>query len=171
MSDAAQGPGWWQASDGRWYPPETLAQAMAQAAAQPAPEAAPEPVPEEPPAPGPAAGGAEGPGGPLHAPQVPGYPAYGPPPYAPAVHPEAPYPWPPQAAYPAWGRTRAIGALIVLLGLAGVVWGIGELFAAMALNSSPVYPHDEQVGAWILTAGILLASLVTIVIGFVYRRQ
>jgi hypothetical protein len=22
MSDASQGPGWWQASDGRWYPPE-----------------------------------------------------------------------------------------------------------------------------------------------------
>lgn len=22
MSDAAQGPGWWQASDGKWYPPE-----------------------------------------------------------------------------------------------------------------------------------------------------
>ena len=23
MSDVAQGPGWWQASDGRWYPPES----------------------------------------------------------------------------------------------------------------------------------------------------
>lgn len=23
MSDASQGPGWWQASDGKWYPPET----------------------------------------------------------------------------------------------------------------------------------------------------
>src|ERR1700734_556463 len=23
MSDRAQGPGWWQASDGRWYPPES----------------------------------------------------------------------------------------------------------------------------------------------------
>ncbi len=22
MSDSPQGPGWWQASDGRWYPPE-----------------------------------------------------------------------------------------------------------------------------------------------------
>ncbi len=22
MSDRSQGPGWWQASDGRWYPPE-----------------------------------------------------------------------------------------------------------------------------------------------------
>ena len=23
MSDTSQGPGWWLASDGRWYPPET----------------------------------------------------------------------------------------------------------------------------------------------------
>ena len=22
MSDTSQGPGWWRASDGRWYPPE-----------------------------------------------------------------------------------------------------------------------------------------------------
>ena len=26
MSDQAQGPGWWQASDGKWYPPQTDAQ-------------------------------------------------------------------------------------------------------------------------------------------------
>ena len=26
MSDQAQGPGWWQASDGKWYPPQTAAQ-------------------------------------------------------------------------------------------------------------------------------------------------
>jgi hypothetical protein len=25
MSDYSQGPGWWQASDGRWYPPEGTA--------------------------------------------------------------------------------------------------------------------------------------------------
>src|SRR5665213_4502909 len=24
MSDTAQGPGWWQASDGKWYPPDLL---------------------------------------------------------------------------------------------------------------------------------------------------
>jgi hypothetical protein len=23
MSDTSQGPGWWQASDGKWYPPES----------------------------------------------------------------------------------------------------------------------------------------------------
>ena len=28
MSDASQGPGWWQASDGKWYPPESHPSAM-----------------------------------------------------------------------------------------------------------------------------------------------
>ena len=27
MSDSSQGPGWWQASDGKWYPPEQHPQA------------------------------------------------------------------------------------------------------------------------------------------------
>lgn len=31
MSDTAQGPGWWQASDGRWYPPELHPSAQAAA--------------------------------------------------------------------------------------------------------------------------------------------
>lgn len=29
MSDASQGPGWWQASDGKWYPPEQAPQQAA----------------------------------------------------------------------------------------------------------------------------------------------
>ena len=24
MSDTSQGPGWWQSSDGRWYPPSKI---------------------------------------------------------------------------------------------------------------------------------------------------
>lgn len=38
MSDTSQGPGWWQASDGKWYPPE---QAPGAAPAGPPPGAAP----------------------------------------------------------------------------------------------------------------------------------
>lgn len=30
MSEAPQGPGWWQATDGRWYPPEQAPQAPPQ---------------------------------------------------------------------------------------------------------------------------------------------
>ncbi len=36
MSDTSQGPGWWQASDGRWYPPEQAPGAAPQPAQQPA---------------------------------------------------------------------------------------------------------------------------------------
>lgn len=45
MSDVSQGPGWWQASDGRWYPP------------QPAAPVAPPPGPPPGPLPGPQWGG------------------------------------------------------------------------------------------------------------------
>ena len=38
MSDTPQGPGWWQASDGRWYPPEQFTGA---ANPQPGPSGAP----------------------------------------------------------------------------------------------------------------------------------
>lgn len=35
MSDVSQGPGWWQASDGKWYPPEQHPDPQAQAPAPP----------------------------------------------------------------------------------------------------------------------------------------
>jgi uncharacterized RDD family membrane protein YckC len=35
MSDSSQGPGWWQASDGKWYPPEAAASAAPAAGAAP----------------------------------------------------------------------------------------------------------------------------------------
>jgi hypothetical protein len=59
MSDTSQGPGWWQASDGKWYPPESFptdwtapaADAVADTAAEvPEVAAAAEPVVAEPPA-------------------------------------------------------------------------------------------------------------------------
>jgi len=40
MSDVSQGPGWWQASDGKWYPP----QATPGPATAPAPQAVPGPA-------------------------------------------------------------------------------------------------------------------------------
>jgi hypothetical protein len=57
MSDASQGPGWWQATDGKWYPPEALAAAQAAAqSAAPAPErtdaSPPAATADGPPAPG-----------------------------------------------------------------------------------------------------------------------
>ena len=40
MSDTSQGPGWWQASDGKWYPPETTTGTTT----PPPPPAPPKPV-------------------------------------------------------------------------------------------------------------------------------
>lgn len=49
MSDSSQGPGWWIASDGKWYPPES---ATPPPPAPPAPPAAPvPPTPSAPPSP------------------------------------------------------------------------------------------------------------------------
>jgi len=55
MSDASQGPGWWLASDGKWYPPEPVAPPPPSAAppppvAAPAPPASAPPPAEAPPA-------------------------------------------------------------------------------------------------------------------------
>lgn len=47
MSDQSQGPGWWQASDDRWYPPEQ------RPGAGPAPAPAPAPMPTVAPPPAP----------------------------------------------------------------------------------------------------------------------
>ncbi len=48
MSDAWQGPGWWIASDGKWYPPELHPYIPWPA---PAPVSAPQPWPAPPPPP------------------------------------------------------------------------------------------------------------------------
>lgn len=45
MSDAPAGPGWWQASDGRWYPPEAGAAPTSPAPPAAAPAAAERPPP------------------------------------------------------------------------------------------------------------------------------
>lgn len=52
MSDTSQGPGWWQASDGKWYPPEQ--------GATPHPPAPPGAPPTGAPAGGPGSAGAPG---------------------------------------------------------------------------------------------------------------
>jgi hypothetical protein len=41
MSDVSQGPGWWLASDGRWYPPEAVPGGRGPAEPPPSPTAAP----------------------------------------------------------------------------------------------------------------------------------
>jgi hypothetical protein len=77
MSDGTQGEGWWQASDGKWYPPEQHPEYQA-GATQPIPATPPTaPIPAPPPGPPPGAPLAA----PLGAPAGP--PPGGPPPGAP----------------------------------------------------------------------------------------
>lgn len=68
MSDVSQGPGWWQASDGKWYPPEQAAGAAPAAAPAGFPPAGP--PPGSPPAgygiPGPTYGDIAGGGAPAY---------------------------------------------------------------------------------------------------------
>ena len=85
MSDASQGPGWWLASDGKWYPPEAASPPPPQQPAppqpqQPAPTPAPTPV-QQPPAAVPPQAPPPGYGGPPpgYAAPVPGYVPPGPP--------------------------------------------------------------------------------------------
>lgn len=74
MSDVSQGPGWWQASDGKWYAPE---QASGAAAPTGPPPAGPPPgygPPSGPPGGyGPPSGAPAGYGAPTGYPQQPGY--------------------------------------------------------------------------------------------------
>lgn len=63
MSDVSQGPGWWQASDGKWYPPEQTPGAQPSSPAEATPSSAAVPAPGAPggfAAPGAAGGGSPG---------------------------------------------------------------------------------------------------------------
>ncbi len=48
MSDAPQGPGWWQASDGKWYPPEQFTGSPAPTQHQPGQAWTPDAVYQQP---------------------------------------------------------------------------------------------------------------------------
>jgi hypothetical protein len=154
VSDVSQGPGWWLASDGRWYPPETHPQyrAATTTAAEPA-AAGSDPTAGEP---------------------TPGEPATG---TAPGGEPAtATAPGGAADEQRGWATThvtachhRVVGPGLVVLGLAVVVWGVGAVFNAMAAVHAG-FPRDEQIGGWLTAAGILAVGVVTALIGLRYRR-
>ena len=60
MSDTSQGEGWWQASDGKWYPPQRSPSPPPAASAPPPSSQPPPPQPQpQPPPPGAASGGTD----------------------------------------------------------------------------------------------------------------
>jgi len=169
ISDVSQGPGWWLASDGRWYPPETHPQYRAAPTTVAEPGSAPTNVAEPGLAAGPAVAG----------PAVAATGESAPGPAVAATGESAPDTAPTGAAaeeQPGWATThitachhRVVGPGLVVLGLAIVVWGVGAVFNAMAAVHAG-FPTDEQIGGWVTAAGILAGGLVTAVIGLRYRR-
>lgn len=151
MSMSSQGPGWWQASDGRWYPPEQHPDAVA--ASSPQPDAPGPPV-------GPPAGTSpgwmplDGPSqGTAPIPPVP--PAPGSPPQfgqpSPFGHPAQPpqFPQPGPAAQPPRRGARPwliLVAVLVVLGLmAGAgIWAVSALRSGLPAGDTDIY--DLSIG-------------------------
>lgn len=105
MSDVSQGPGWWLASDGKWYSPEQ--------SPGPVPQGSVSQASFVPPDGGPSALPVSGPGEPSAAPGTgppPTFPGYGPPTGAPGYGPPPAFPgYGPSTGAPGYGPPPAAG--------------------------------------------------------------
>ncbi|HEV3265744.1 MAG TPA: DUF4190 domain-containing protein [Acidimicrobiales bacterium] len=180
MSDVSQGPGWWQASDGKWYSPEQMpGTGAAQASAEPTgfvPEAT-ESVPQ-PDYPGfasatdPATGGppSGSPGAPppgLGAPPLgpPPAPSYGPPPTAGYAYPAA------GQAYGYTGVPKNNGLAIAAMVCSFFFWiyGLGAILGIVfgfIARSQIKKSNGTQRGEGMALAGIII-GFIGIVIGII----
>ena len=152
MSDTSQGPGWWLASDGKWYPPQT---------------AAPSPIPPPPqtgsPLPTPSPSSAP-------APAPTSFSPSGPPPSSPPVGSPVPPGYVPVTGGPeSSGGTNglAIAALVLgILWLCAVGSVLAIVFGFVALSQ---IKRSGQGGRGLAIAGIvlgiigILASVVTLI--------
>jgi hypothetical protein len=184
MSDVSQGPGWWQASDGKWYSPE---QVPGTRAAEPDPEPsgfapeATESVPQpsypgpDPTYPGtaespPGSGGPPYPGPGVPPPGPPPAPSYGPPPVGGYAYP---------AAGTSYGYTGvpknnglAIAAMICsfffwIYGLGAILGIIFGFIARSQIKKSNGTQRGEGMalaGIIIGFAGIAIAIIVTLLV-------
>ena len=186
MSDTSQGPGWWLASDGKWYAPE---QATWDAARYPAP-GTPAPESATPPA------GAPHPGGPFvpQAGPATGSPPYGAPvddpgtadPAVPgaSVPPPGPPGLPPPQAYgygygyptapPGYGyvpveKTNGLAVASFVCSFFFWIWGVGSILAIVfgfIARSQIKRAGGTQKGAGLALAGIII-GFATLVLGAV----
>ena len=132
MSDTSQGPGWWIASDGKWYAPEQAADYV---------PPAPPPAPPEPAMPPPPTA------------EIPIVPPPVPPPVAPPVGPPPPIPPVPGAAAPAPAKKGGNGCLkaFIIVAIVFVLLGAGTVavfafFVDKAVNTvSDDIAHQEKV--------------------------
>jgi len=135
MSDTSQGPGWWLASDGRWYPPEQ----------HPGYTPVPPPVPPSPPAPT-----VESPYG------IPmGQSPYGIPmgqsPYGPAW-------WPGQAAPPITSGLAITALVLSVLWIGGLGSVLAVIFGIVALSQIRSSSGQKR-GKALATSGLVIGAL------------
>ena len=188
MSDVSQGPGWWMASDGKWYPPEQHPDYVAPAPPPPAAPPPASPPPAGPPPAGPPPGGAEPPPtwAPPPAPTSP-VPAYGPPmagaaPPGMYVDAQSGLVLPQGVVLASVGRRigayfLAIPLAIVTLGIGYVIWGLivwgrGQTPALQVLGMRCWRPETGRVAEWGWMAlrevvGRLVESLLAIITALV----
>ena len=176
MSDVSQGEGWWLASDGKWYPPESNPQPVV-----------PPPSPDQPPAgdPGEPAGNLEfggwpalpsdpEPMAPVADPTVASPPTYGPPAYGPPASGPPPAPGqlpppnlPPPGQYPPGSPGYAAPGMAFPPGGPQAGWAPG----------TPAAPAGSTNGLAIasLVLGILwlagFGSILAVIFGFIARPQ
>jgi hypothetical protein len=138
MSDTAQGSGWWQASDGRWYPPD------ARPGVPPPPEAA-------------SAGWSSPPGGPSSGWDIP---------QAPGSSSSGGWAQPSVSQYRTSTNGFAVAALVLgIIGIPAVLVLVGLLLAVLALifglvaRSQIQRSGGAQGGGGMAVAGIVLGGV------------
>jgi hypothetical protein len=142
MSDVSQGPGWWQASDHKWYPPEAV------------PGTAPPPPPPH------GAGAARSGSAPYPGPSTP-YPAPSGPYYTPTgVYPAPSGPYQTVVV----GRTSGLAIASFVLSVLWL-WGIGSLLAVIFAVISLRHIRDAQGREG--GKGLAIAGLVIGIVGVI----
>ena len=169
MSDVAQGPGWWQASDGKWYSPEQVPGDATPSPPTPTPAIPDGTGPLSVPLPGPDAGGVSPGYGP-----PPGGGAFGPPPDGPGYPPmvDAGYGYPPGGApygYLATPKTNGLAIASLVCSFFFWLYGIGAVLAIVfgfIARSQIKRSAGMQRGGGMALAGIII-GFAGIVIGVV----
>jgi Domain of unknown function (DUF4190) len=173
VSDVSQGPGWWQASDGKWYSPEQTPGVASppqvpsvSGAAEPLTSSAvPTPgpgIPSAPPGYGPPPSGPGYGSPPTGPPPAPGYPMVGDPAYG-YQQGGGPYGYAPQP------RTNGLAIASFVCSLLFWLYGIGAILGLVfgfIARSQIKRSGGSQQGGGLALAGIII-SFVAIAIGIV----
>ena len=144
MSSTPQGPGWWQASDGNWYPPEQAPGAQP----TPPPTPPPSPAPTPTPAPAPTPGAAPTPGGGLPGGGLPGG---GLPQGRSGASRQTRTPSPAEIAVMAGGGVVLIVSFLAFYSASG--------FSGASVNAwdTGLFPIATLIVLWAVAAGVLVA--------------